>query len=141
MEYRSMRNKVIKTLAGSGLLLLGMTVRAQNPPQPWSPQAQEQRDADDQSRIFDHARSDLDRVHEEATPFSPDRDRIMVAMQLLNRCQREVIGGNYDRHTFDQTIASIQRVMDLNRLTEQSRGYLGDDVRAMSRLQARLEGY
>ena len=136
-----MQQLLFNTLAASGLLLLGMTASAQNQPQPWSPQAQEQREAVDQARIFDHARTDLDRIHEEATPFSPDRDRITVAMQLLNRCQREVSSGNYERSTFDQTMASIQRVMDLNRLTEQSRSSLGDDVRAMSRLQASLEGY
>ncbi len=87
-----MRHPLIKALAISGLLLSGLTATAQ----------------DDQARIFDGVRADLDRAHEDATPFSPDRDRVTIAMQLVNRCQRAVMGGDYDRYLFNQTVASIQ---------------------------------
>jgi hypothetical protein len=137
-----MRQLLIKTLAGSGLLLMGMTASAQYQPRPLSPQeTQDQREAQDPDRIFDRVRTDLGRIRADASPFSADSDRLTVAIQQLNQCQRVVAAGEYDRRMFYQTVASIQRVMDLNRLTDQSRSYLGDDVSAMNRLQARLEGY
>ncbi len=137
-----MKQLFINTLAGSALLLMGMTASAQYQPRPVSvPAIQGQSEIQDQDRVFDRVRTDLDRIHADALPFSPDRDRVMIAMQQVNRCQRAVAAGDYDRRMFDQTIASVQRVSDLNRLTDESRSYLGDDIRAMSRLQARLEGY
>jgi hypothetical protein len=137
-----MRQPLINALAGSGLLLMGMSASAQYQPRPLDAQEiQDQREAQDQGRIFDRVRTDLDRIHADASPFSPDRDRVMIAIQQVNQCQRAVAAGEYDRRLFYQTVASIQRVMDLNRLTDQSRSYLGDDLREMNRLQNRLEGY
>jgi hypothetical protein len=137
-----MRQLLIKALAGSGVLLMGTAASAQYQPRPISAQEmQDRQEAQDQDRIFDRARTDLDRIHADASPFSPDRDRVTIAIQQVNQCQRAVTAGEYDRRVFYQTVASIQRVMDLNRLTDQSRSYLGDDLRAMNRLQARLEGY
>jgi len=137
-----MKHLFIKALAGSALLLMGMTASAHYRPRAIDAQdIQDQREIREQDRTFERVRTDLDRIHSEALPFSTDRDRVTVAMQLLNQCQRAVNAGDYDRRTFDQTVASIQRVIELNRLSDDSRSYLGDDVRAMSRLQARLEGY
>jgi hypothetical protein len=137
-----MRQLLIKTLAGSGLLLMGMAANAQYQPHPLTAQeTQDQQEAQDQDRVFDRVRTDLDRIHADASPLSADRERVMVAIEQVNQCQRAVAAGEYDRRMFYQTVSSIQRVMDLNRLSDQVRSYLGDDLRAMNRLQRSLEGY
>jgi hypothetical protein len=64
-----------------------------------------------------------------------------MAMEQVNECQQGINSGDYDRRMFDQTVASLQRVADLNRLNDQSRGYIADDIRELTRLQSRLEGY
>lgn len=102
---------------------------------------QDRHEAQDQDRLFDRVHNDLDQIHAAALPFSGDRDRVAVAMEQLNECERDINAGEYERRRFDQTVASIQRVIELNHLTDQSRNYLTDDVRDLTRLQTRLERY
>ena len=123
-----MNHLFVTTLAGLSLLLASVPARAQD-----------QREGPNQQQVFDRMRGDLDRVHADALPFSVDRDRVMAAMLMVNRCQRAVIAGDYDKHLFEQTVTSLQRVMDLNHLSDQSRTDVGDDIRAIVRLEAQLE--
>jgi hypothetical protein len=137
-----MKNLLVKSLTGFGLLLLTMNANAQYQPRPLYPDTtQDQREADGQNRLFDRVRTDLGQVHAGTLPMSTDRSRVNLALDQLNECQRAVNSGDYDRRLFDQTISSVQRVIDLNRLTDQSRNYLVDDIRSLSRLQSQLEGY
>ena len=135
-----MRHLLIKTLAGSGLLFMTLTASAQYPQEPRYP-TQDQREAQDHNRLFDRIRMDLDHAHEGTLPFTTDRNRVNMAQTQINECQREINMGQYDRRVFDQAVSSMQRVVDLNRLSDQSRSYLSDDIRELSRLQSRLEGY
>ncbi len=139
-----MKHLFFKTLAGSGLLFLTMTANAQytHPLYPdRSQEGQMEREAQDQNRVFDRTRNDLTQVQASTAPFSSDRNRATIAVEQMNECQREIDAGAYDRRTFNETVASIQRVVDLNHLTEQTRGFLADDLRQLSNLQSRLEGY
>ena len=51
-----------------------------------------------------------------------------------------VASGEYDRHQFDEAIVAVQRVADLNRLSDRNRDYLREDVGELRELQLRLEG-
>jgi len=137
-----MKHLFIKTLAGSGLLLMAMTASAQYQPRSmdrYQP-VQDERQVMDQNHVFDQIRDDLDRIHTFTLPFTPDRNRVNIAREQVNDCQQAVNSGDYDRQTFNQTIDAIQRVVDLNHLTDQSRGNLVSDIRELSHMEARLEG-
>jgi hypothetical protein len=58
-------------------------------------------------------------------------------MQQLNQCQRTAIASTAGA----STVRPWLLLKDLNRLNKESRSYLAEDVRALSRLQARPEGY
>jgi len=135
-----MKHLLIKTLAGSGLLLMGLTASAQYlPRQDYQGQTQfDQRQA--QAPVFDHLRTDLDRVHANTMPFTPARDRVVRAQERVNECQRDIRNGTYDARTFDHTIASVQNVIDSNNLTYTNQQFLRHDIRALSRLETRLVG-
>ena len=133
-----MKHLLIKAFAGSSLLLLTLTANAQYQPRPENPYP-DQREAG-HHRLFDRVRSDLDRADAAAVPYSGDRDRVAIAREEVNECQRAVATGEFDQRTFGETIGAIQRVVDLNRMTARSRSFLTDDISALRDLQARLEG-
>jgi hypothetical protein len=139
-----MKNLLIKALASSGLLLLTMTASGQPYPRPQYPdrsQVQDGREARDNDRLFDRIRGDLDRAHDWTLPFTADRDRVVMARERADACRRAISAGAYDRRMLDDTVAAIRRVIDLNRLSDQSRDYLITDLEQLRSLQARLEGY
>lgn len=139
-----MKHLFFKTLACSSLLFLTLTANAQNPRPPYPERSEEgqlDREAQDNNRVFDRTRNDLNQIQADTAPFSSDRSRVTVAIQQMSECQRAVNAGSYDRRSFSETIAAIQRVMDLNRLNDQSRAYITDDIRELNNLQSRLEGY
>ena len=134
-----MRHLLIKTLAGSGLLLLTLTASGQNPPRNEYGYQMDQREARDYDRFFERVRGDLDRASAAALPFTDERDRVTRAREEVSECQRALMAGDYDRRTFDEAIFAIQRVVDLNRLSDRNRDYLLDDVRELRHLRSRLE--
>jgi hypothetical protein len=137
-----MRRLLIHTLAGAGLLLTAVTASAQYPQEPPSrSRIPDEREDQDHNRLFDRVRTDLDHAHEGTLPVSADRSRVGIAQEQIDRCQRAINNGDYDKRMFDDTVASVQRVIDLNRLSDQNRGYLSDDIRELVRLQSRLDGY
>ena len=64
----------------------------------------------------------------------------MRAREEVNQCQRLLASGNYDRRTFDDAVRAVQRVAEINRMPEQTRDYLRNDIRELRQLQARFEG-
>jgi hypothetical protein len=133
-----MKHLLIKTLAGSGLLLMGLTASAQSYPRPEQRQYQDERDVRE-GRVFDRVRADLDRVQAGALPFTADRTRVMRAREEVNECQRILNAGDYDRREFDEAIGALQRVAQLNRLSDYTRDNLYDDIRDLRRVQSRFE--
>jgi len=132
-----MKHLLIKTLAGSGLMLLALTARAQYQPRT---EYEVRHEAREHAWLFDRARTDLDRAESFTVPFTGDRDRVVRARREVNECQRDVATGEDDRQTFGEAIAAIQRVVDLNHLPDRNRALLADDINALRDLQARLEG-
>jgi len=133
-----MRHLLIKTIASSGLLLFGLTASGQYPPR--SDDRYEERDARNYDRFFDRVRNDLDRASDFSLPFTGERSRVTRARQEIGECYRAVMAGDYDRRTFDEAVGAIQRVVDLNRLSEQSRDNLVDDMQQLREVESRLQG-
>jgi len=134
-----MRHLLIKALAGSGLLLFGLTASGQYQPRSEYRYQEEQREAREHDRFFERVRNDLDRASAFALPFTGEQGRVARAGEEVSDCHRAVTAGNYDRRTFDEAIAAIQRVVDSNRLSERNRDYLTDDVLQLRQLESRLE--
>ena len=133
-----MKHLLMKAVAGSGLLMMTLTASAQYQPR---------RDYQDRDRIqdpyhdrlFERLRSDLDRAHASTVPETAERDRVIRAEERVDEYQRMINSGDFDRRMFDATIAAVQQVVDMNRLPDDSRGLLVDDIRALSRLEGQLE--
>lgn len=137
-----LKHLLVKTLAGCGMFLLPLTASAQTqarPPITDRNQAQDDREARDNDRLFDRLRGDLDRAQAATLPYSTDRSRVTTARDRLDACARLVNDGDYDRRLFTDTITAIQRVVELNRLSDQTRNYLIGDLNQLQSLQARLE--
>lgn len=136
-----MKHVFIPALAVAGLFLTSIAANAQYQPRPGDSyeQGQYDRAVSSHDRMFDQIRSDLDLASTTALPFSGDRDRVALARDQLNACQRAVNTGEYDRLTFGETVSAIQRVVDLNRMTDQNRHYLVNDINELRQLQAELE--
>ncbi len=134
-----MKHLLLKTIAGSGLMLFTLTANAL--PRQDNPRYQDQdrRGDQDHDRMFDRIRDDLDRAQSETLPFTADHNRLMDAKVRVNQCQRMLNDGSYDRRTFDFAVSSMQRVLDLNRLSDREHDYLSGDIQAMRRVQADLE--
>jgi hypothetical protein len=141
--YESMRHLWIKTLAGSGLLLMTLTANAQYQPRYDSRYdyryTQDERATQTNHRILDRTRDDLDNATSVALPFTGDRSRAVRAREEINECRELLASGDYDRRQFDQAVAAIQRVVDMNRMSDRNRDNLRDDIRDLRDLQARYE--
>ena len=137
-----MRHLLIKSLSGAGLFLMSLTASGQSYPRPdyryTTPR--DEREMREHNRLFERAQVDLDRASTNSPRFSVDRARVARAREEVSECQRLVASGEYDRHQFDEAIVAVQRVADLNRLSDRNRDYLRDDVRELRELQLQLEG-
>ena len=136
-----MRHFLLTSIASCGLLLLPLAAAsAQDRPRDERyAQAQDEREAMSHDRVFERLRTDLDRVDAMALPFSGDRDRVGVARRQVSECQRVLAEGHYDRELFESTISAVQRVADMDRLSDRTRTYLTDDIHQLRDLQSRLE--
>jgi hypothetical protein len=139
-----MRHLIIRTIAASGLLLAGgLAANAQYQPRTVQYQYQDREQRDDRynDRLFDRVRGDLERAHASTLPFSADRSRVTEAEQLVNACERRVNSGDFDRRDFYQAINAMQRVADMNRLSDRNRDDILGDARELREMQGRLLGY
>ena len=133
-----MRHLLIKAIAGAGLLALGTTTAsAQYQPRPDYRYRMDERGM----RVFDRSRADLERVQANTLPFTGDRSRVTMALNELSECQRAVANDSFSRREFNEAIGAMQRVVELNRISDRSRDFLTNDMSDLRRLQERLEGY
>jgi len=116
-----------------------MTASAQYPVDRDRPY-QEERESGLHARVFERVRIDLDHAGTFAAPFTGDEHRLVRAREEVTECQHAVASGEYDRATFGEALTAIQRVVDLNRLSDRSRSLLVDDLASLCDLQARWEG-
>jgi hypothetical protein len=126
-----MRYSLIQAIAAAGLLLLGTTATAQ-----YRPHVQYTYQDNRENRTFDRVRDDLDRAHASTLPSTPDRNRVLFAQSQLNLAQQAWAEGDYNSsREVDEAIVAIQRVADLNQLSERMRNNLLEDAHDLRSLQ------
>jgi hypothetical protein len=140
-----MKHLLLRTIAGTGLMLFGVTAM----------QAQRPRDDDSyhrgrddyfrgdqwRARMFERIRDDLN--HVQTTWFSSGGDeyRIARAKQELNELQGAVADHRYDERAVDDVISAIQRVVSDNRLSSRDREILNDDLNRLRDFRARHDDW
>jgi hypothetical protein len=137
-----MKHLLIRTVAGTGLMLFGLTasMQAQRPRDDDS----YHRDRDDyyrgdqwRARMFDRIRDDLN--HVQTTWFSGggDQYRIDKAKQELNELQTSMAEHRYNERALDDVVAAMQRVVSDNRLSDRDRSILNDDLARLRQFRVR----
>jgi len=137
-----MKHLLLRTVAGTGLMLFGVSasMQAQRPRDDDS----YHRDRDDyyrgdqwRARMFDRIRDDLN--HVQTTWFSGggDQYRIDKAKQELNELQTAMAEHRYNERALDDVVAAMQRVVSDNRLSDRDRSILNDDLARLRQFRER----
>ena len=77
--------------------------------------------------MFERIRVDLDHVQDVAFERR-DEDRIVRTKAKISELQDKLSAGRYDSQKLDDVIASLQTVVDYNRLSSRDRDMLNDDL-------------
>ena len=137
-----MKHLLLRTVAGTGLMLFGVSasMQAQRPRDDDS----YHRDRDDyyrgdqwRARMFDRIRDDLN--HVQTTWFSGggDQYRIDKAKQELNELQTAMAEHRYNERALDDVVVAMQRVVSDNRLSDRDRSILNDDLARLRQFRER----
>ena len=131
-----MRNILLSSIAGAGLLLFSFTALAA--PQD-SDTFHQDRDAYFQGqnwhmRLFDRVREDVQHVQETTFPGGGDQYRLERTIGQLNDLQTKLANRVYDENELDRVIDTLGRVASYNRMSPRDRDILTDDI-------ARLRDY
>jgi len=139
-----MKHLLLRTVAGTGLMLFGLTASIQA--QPPRDDDRYHRDRDDyfrgdqwRARMFDRIRDDLN--HVQTTWFSSggDQYRLDRAKQELGELQTAMTEHRYEQRAADDVINALQRVVSDNRLSERDRAILNDDLARLRQFRERHE--
>ena len=125
---------LLKSLAGTGLLLFGLATVAQAAPQDRDPDRGWYQGRDTffhgeswRMHMFQRVREDLD--HVQTSIFrGGDEYRIARTKEQLNELQNKLADHRYDQPELDDVIGGLQRVVADNRLTPRDRDMLNDDL-------------
>jgi len=137
-----MKHLLLRTVAGTGLVLFGLTasVQAQRPRDDDS----YHRDRDDyyrgdqwRARMFEKVRDDLNHVQTTWFGSGGDEYRLAKARQELDELQRAMADHRYDQRALDDVISAIQRVVSDNRLSGRDRDILNDDLSRLRQYRER----
>ena len=137
-----MKHRLFQAVAGSGLLLFGLTAAMQAAPQDRDHDRARDRDNDRgwyegrdtffrgegwRMHMFQRVREDLDRV--QSMSFrGGDQYRIARTKEELNELQNKLAARQYDQPELDEVIAGLQRVVADNRISPRDRDMLNDDM-------------
>ena len=126
-----MRHRFFKSIVGSSLLVLGLSVQAQDSPQRYDPYDNRSNFQDFQNgqSLFRQVRSDLDRA--ENYGYSGDRYWFDRVRGELSELQRQWDENEYTPRQVDKVIAALQRVVGENQLSFRDRDRLMDDLSRM----------
>jgi hypothetical protein len=137
-----MKHLLLRTVAGTGLMLFGLTasMQAQRPRDDDS----YHRDRDDyfrgdqwRARMFDRVRDDLNHVQTTWFTGSGDQYRIDRAKQELNELQTAMAEHRYNERALDDVVNAMQRVVADNRLSDRDRSILNDDLARLRQFRER----
>jgi|HubBroStandDraft_6_1064221.scaffolds.fasta_scaffold247016_2 hypothetical protein len=125
-----MRNLLIKSVIGSSLLALGLSVQAQEPRRydPYDNRANFQ-DFQNAQSLFRQVRSDLDRA--ENYSYSGDRYWFDRVRGELSELQRQWDENEYTPRQTDKVIVALQKVVSENQISFRDRDRLMDDLSRM----------
>jgi hypothetical protein len=143
-----MKRIFVKSIMGSGLLLVGLTAYAQDRDRDRDRDRDEDRyhrsDRGDQywrGRMFERVRDDLDHIQAVTSPFSGDQYRLNKVKQELNELQAKMAENRYDQAEIDDVIGAMQRVVSDNRLSGRDRDMLNDDLNRLRGFREHHDGY
>ncbi len=116
-----MNRNLIAALAASIFLMLPPLARAQFEGGP-------RYDARAVSALVDRVHSDLDHAYGVFHFSNDDRERLNHAEKQLREFARKWDGHKFDKSALDESISSIQHVLDNNKLPQRDRDAISDDV-------------
>lgn len=135
-----MRHVLLRSIAGTGLLLFGLSAYAQPPRDRDEDRWREYRESDRfyRGRLFDRVRADLDRVQAD-TFHGSDQYRLARAKEELNEMQTAFNERRYDAREMQDVMAAMNRVLSDNRLSGRDRDMLQDDLARLREFRDRHE--
>jgi hypothetical protein len=140
-----MRNSLVRTFVGSGILLLsGLVLNGQSypsyPPYSGDPYYRGPVYNDNRSYagswgmgLWDRVRADLDRA---ALDAYGSRRRIDHARKEVNDVERRLSRGRFDKDEMDEAISAVQHVVDSGNIPEVDRSALWQDLGRMREFRA-----
>jgi hypothetical protein len=138
-----MRSSLVKTLLGSGILLLSnLALNGQSYPSypPYSGDAHFRGPAYNRRyagtwamELWDHVRADLDRAAGDAYG---SRRHINHARKEVNDVERQLSRGRFDRDEMDEAIKGVQHVVNSDDIPEVDRSMLLEDLARMQEFRA-----
>jgi hypothetical protein len=137
-----MKHLLLRTVAGTGLMLFGLTasMQAQRPRDDDS----YHRDRDDyfrgdqwRARMFDRVRDDLNHVQTTWFTGGGDQYRIDKAKQELNELQTAMAEHRFNERALDEVVNAMQRVVSDSRLSDRDRSILNDDLARLRQFRER----
>jgi len=144
-----MRHLLMKTMAGSSLLLMALAAHAQDRDRYRDDDRYYDRDERAYRReepynrgggsLIDRVQSDLRYADSDAYSRG-ERKRIDNARKELWEFQREWSAGRFNRHELDDSIAAIQKVVDHNALRDRARSVLWADLQSLRTFRAEYQG-
>jgi hypothetical protein len=128
-----MRNIVLKSLAGAGLLVFSLTTTTAFAQDRDSDTFHSDRDArfhDEhwRGRLFDDVREDIQHVQSTTWPAGGDNYRLDRTVDQLNQLQAKLADHVYDERDLDSVIGTLSRVVSDNRMAPRDRDMLNDDL-------------
>ena len=91
--------------------------------------------------FYDRLQTDLDRAESAGYLKGGEFDRIKKAHREVAEFQAKWSRGIFNPHEMDAAIASVQRVEDIGALRPEDHDALRDDLFAMRRFRAHMEGH
>lgn len=95
-------------------------------------------DAGAVSALVDRVHTDLTNAYERFHFSNGDRDRLNKAEKELREFSQKWQGGKFDKGQLDDSISSIQHVLDANKLHREDRSAIDEDI---SQLRKMREAY
>jgi hypothetical protein len=95
-------------------------------------------DAGSVSALVDRVHTDLNNAYSRFHFSNGDRDRLNKAEKELREFSQKWQGGKFDKGQLDGAIASIQHVLDDNKMSHDERNAIDDDI---SQLRKMREAY
>ncbi len=92
-------------------------------------------DSSSVTALVDKVHTDLDRSYGRFHFSNSDRDRLNNAEKQLREFAKKWEGGKFDKGQLDDAIGTIQHVLDENKLREEDRDALSDDVSQLRRMR------